>query len=113
MFKKTILAALGVVGLAFTVSAFTPSTEAAPMCGPWPCHHGGGGGHGGGGWHGGGFHHGFGGFHHGFGGFPGPGFGGYPGYWAGPPDTEVVCHWRRVWRHHHRIRVRVCERIYW
>jgi len=107
MFKKTIIAALGVVGLALTVSTFTTSAEAAPMCGPWPCHHGGGPSHGGGGgWHGGGFHH-------GFGGFPGPGFGGYPGYWAGPPDTEVVCHWRKVWRHHHRIRVRVCERIYW
>jgi hypothetical protein len=33
--------------------------------------------------------------------------------WMMPPPAQTYCVWRKTWRHHHRVRVRVCRRVYW
>ena len=35
-------------------------------------------------------------------------YGGYPGYYG-----DVRCRTHFKWRHHHRVKVRVCRPIYW
>ncbi len=41
--------------------------------------------------------------------------GGHRGFrtWAAPQAVQYSCVWRRAWRHHHRLSVRVCRPIYW